>query len=281
MSDWSLAIQGGGQRAVFACGVTDVLIEEGLMANDVYGTSAGILIGLFYAQKEKGAAADLFINGMTFRKLFTPFSYLFGGSAVNIAYIINDKKQSRLNKEAIVNGPINLYAVCTNLETFTSEYFNQKDPLFWDAVEASCSLTLFRKTPCMVGDIPCLDGGYVERIPCLTPLAAKKKTVVISTRVKGFRWVDLHEKDEKKVARRFKRYPKFVEGYPLNRELSNQQLETLEQQEENDEVFVIYPPEEQSLGLIEKDKEKLRAAYESGVATAKSLLPNLRKYLSE
>lgn len=282
--DWSLAIQGGGTRAVFACGVTDVLLEENIMPKEVYGTSAGVLIGLMYILKEKEAAYDIVAKGIGNPRFLQPLHYLFGGSLINFKTMLSEKRNPKLNKKSIESNPIDLYAVCTNLNTFESAYFDQRDPYFWDAVEGSCSLTMFRKKPVMVGDVPTLDGGFVERVPYFKPRKeGQDKIVIISSRERGYRFPEevIHEKDEKKVAKRFKDYPAFVKGYETNRPLFNKQQEELEKEADEGRVFVIYPPEPIQVGLIEFNKNKIREAYLAGVKAAKEILPALRQYLSE
>ena len=44
-----LVLEGGASRTVFSCGVMDVLLEEGIKADYIIGTSAGISYGVSYA----------------------------------------------------------------------------------------------------------------------------------------------------------------------------------------------------------------------------------------
>ncbi len=276
--EWVLSIQGGGQRAVFACGVVDVLIEEGIFASEAYGCSAGNWIGLNYVQKKKGAASKLFFD-TKFKDILTPLKFFKGGSLIDFDHYFSEKKNKDLDKKAILDSDMGYYAVCTNLLTCKPLYVSKEDPFFYDACEGSCSLTAFTKGPKMVGDIPTLDGGYVERIPFLKALSEGKKIVIVSNREKGFRFEDLHEKNELVVQKRFKDYPNFVEGYQYSHIVYHEHLRQIEEMESKGEVFVIYPPHSLNIEPISQNDEELKKGYELGVETARKILPELKKYL--
>lgn len=279
-NNWVLAIQGGGQRAVFACGAADVLIEEGLFASEVYGCSAGNWIGLNYIQKKKGAAYKLF-RDTKIRHILSPLEFAKGRSLINFDHYFSEKKNKDLDKDLVENNEICYYAVATDMRTNTPLYVSQKDPFFWEACEASCSLTMYRRSPMMVGNVPALDGGYVERIPFLRPFSEGKKVVVISNREKGFRFESLNESNEASVMKRFKDYPEFVNGYSGSHIRYHEQLRVLEDAEKEGKIFAIYPPRSVNLSITNQDENALREAYELGVATAKQILPSLRNYLSD
>ncbi len=276
--EWVLAIQGGGQRTVFAAGVVDVLIEEGLFASEVYGCSAGNWVGINYVQKKKGAACKLFLD-IKSKDLLTPGKFIKGGSLIDLGCYFSELKNKDLDKKAIMESEIGCWAVATDLDACKPLYVSKEDPRFWDACEASCSLAIFNKKPKMVGDIPALDGGYVERIPFLKPLSEGKKIVAVCNRPKGFRFENLHEKEEFVVAQRFKKYKNFVYEYQKSHINYHEHLGLLEEEEKNGRVFVIYPPYPLNVSIVNKDVDTLRDAYELGVSTAKSILPELKKYL--
>ncbi len=277
-NEWVLSIQGGGQRAIFACGVVDVLIEEGLFATEAYGCSAGTWIGLNYVQKKKGAASRLFLD-TKMKDVITPLDFLKGGSLIDFDHYFSEKKNKDLDKKAIAESDIEFYAVATNVNTCTPVYFAKEDPNFYDGCQGSCSLTAFTKKPKMVGNIPTLDGGYVERIPFLRPLSEGKKIVVVSNRERGFRFKDLHEANDVMVEKRFKKYPKFVNGHQYSHIVYHEHLRILEEEEDKGNIFVFYPPYSLEIFPTSQDTEQLKKAYDLGVEVAKKRIDELKKYL--
>ena len=281
---WALVIQGGGNRAAFAAGVVDVLAERELYADIVYGTSAGALIAVNYGSHDKGRYEKILESSMTSLRFARPFHYLFGGSLMNFPWILKGgKTKLPLNEKQLMEGKTQVFSASTNLDDFTTLYVDQHDERFYPSLEASCSLTLFTKKPVMVGSIPALDGGYVERIPYQRAFdEGFEKIVIVTTRNEGWRFPEdaLHEKDEKKVEKRYKSYPKFVEGYRTNRPLYNKQIEWVEQQGREGRFFVVYPQKELDVGLVEFKKEKTHAAYEYGREVMTSQIDSLIDYLS-
>ena len=65
MSKKALALEGGSLRCLFSAGVTDVMLEEGLGYDGVFGVSAGALTGVNFVSGQKGRTAQInltFVN---------------------------------------------------------------------------------------------------------------------------------------------------------------------------------------------------------------------------
>ena len=46
MGKWALALEGGSLRCMFTAGVVDVMMDQGLLFDGVFGVSAGALTGV-------------------------------------------------------------------------------------------------------------------------------------------------------------------------------------------------------------------------------------------
>ena len=51
-----LVLEGGAFRGLFSCGVTDVMLEEGIAVDGVVGVSAGAAFGVNYCSRQIGRA---------------------------------------------------------------------------------------------------------------------------------------------------------------------------------------------------------------------------------
>ena len=49
-----LVVEGGAMRGLYAAGVLDIFLEEGIHADGVIGVSAGAIHGCSYVSKQKG-----------------------------------------------------------------------------------------------------------------------------------------------------------------------------------------------------------------------------------
>ena len=61
----ALIVQGGGARGTYAAGVLKVLLENDFSFDEVYGTSAGALLGVEYVTKDSERLGKLIEKGQT------------------------------------------------------------------------------------------------------------------------------------------------------------------------------------------------------------------------
>ena len=54
-----LVLEGGAHRTVFSCGVMDALLDAGIRADYVIGSSAGITYGISYVSGQKGRNREM------------------------------------------------------------------------------------------------------------------------------------------------------------------------------------------------------------------------------
>ena len=54
MKKTALVLEGGAMRGMYSAAVLDVLMEEGIKADAIYATSAGVLFGVNYISGQRG-----------------------------------------------------------------------------------------------------------------------------------------------------------------------------------------------------------------------------------
>jgi predicted patatin/cPLA2 family phospholipase len=285
---WTLVIQGGAMRAIYAAGATEVLLENKLYCDHVYGTSAGSLIACNYVSRDLGRNEKLMSEIISNRHFVRLGNYVSKDSVFNFKWLFEEAPLTYpFDLPTFVKSPTELTATSTNLLSGKAFYFsNKKSPLIWDALASSCSMPLLSRKPAWVGDVPCLDGGVVEPIPFHKPFEdGFDKVVVITTRCKDYR-----KSEEKGLMRKssfdfiklhFKDYPNFLNAYVKANEVFDQSMDELEKLEQEGKVFVIYPSIPPSISHLEKDKEKLHALYMEGHKDASNRLKELIEYLTK
>ena len=55
-----LILEGGASRTVYSCGILDVLLRNNIMADKIYGVSAGAAFGVSYASRQIGSVSPTF-----------------------------------------------------------------------------------------------------------------------------------------------------------------------------------------------------------------------------
>ena len=83
------------------------------------------------------------------------------------------------------------------------------------------------------------------------------------------------------TAIRYKKFPKFVELMNTRYSRYNEVLDYIDELEKKEEIFVIRPKIELTLGRIEKYRKKLLEVYNIGYETAKKNYGKLKKYLEK
>ena len=48
-----LTLEGGASRTVYSCGILDALLENDIMADKIFGVSAGSAFGVSYASRQE------------------------------------------------------------------------------------------------------------------------------------------------------------------------------------------------------------------------------------
>ena len=154
-----LVLSGGGARGIAHVGVLKALEELGIEVDVIAGTSAGSIVGAFYAAGlnskeiweilEKSSFIKAFKLSLP-KKGFIEFKYLKG--------ILN--KHVKVDDFAILKKP--LYVTATNLNSGKIEIFNS-GPLF-NPIIASASIPIIFKPIEMNGN-NYLDGGLKMNFP--------------------------------------------------------------------------------------------------------------------
>lgn len=169
-----LVLSGGGVRAIAHIGLIKVLLEHGIIPNDISGTSGGALVGALYAN---GYDA----NEMT--RFFKETPILdFSLYAIKKPGILDSEKYEKFFKKYFDENDFKalkypMTTTATNLLTGKLEYFSQGELI--KPLIASCAIPpLF--SPLKINDNFYSDGGILNNFP-VEPLKKKKITKIIGS----------------------------------------------------------------------------------------------------
>jgi NTE family protein len=159
MKKVGIVLSGGGIRGIAHLGVLKALINAGIKISHISGTSAGSIVGAFYASgidPEQGL--EIFMKTKLLR---------FIRPAVGSLGLVSIEHTSNLLKtffpeDRIENLKIPLTITATNFTAGSLVYFN-KGPLI-RAIQASCCIPgIFR--PIMIDGQMFVDGGILNNFP--------------------------------------------------------------------------------------------------------------------
>ena len=277
-----LALEGGANRTIFSAGVTDGLLDLGIMADHVTGVSAGIAYGVSYISRQRGRNLSILQNYVNDDRYMGSEHMLnpLNNSYFNLDFIYDEipNKLIPFDYDAFAAYPGVAEAVVTDVETGKAAYLTlpKRDDKFM-ALRATCALPML--FPIIEADgIQSMDGGVTDPIPFRRVMdAGCDKVIVVATRERSY-----EKKQEKLLSaagRLYRKYPNFVEALKHRAEIYNRQREELFRLEKQGDIFLFCPYNTEGFSRTEKNLEKIRAMWQSGVDQAHARERELRGYL--
>ena len=283
MEKWALALEGGSLRCMFSAGVVDILMENQLWADGVFGVSAGALTGVNYVSKQAGRTAQVNLDYVNDKRYLGLGNLIFRKSIFNFDFLFGEISDTLipLDRKTFINSPMKFTAVATDCRTGQPLY-EEKGSCgdIYAAIRASASMPLLAPIV-MVDGAPCVDGGVSVSIPYAKPLEENYgKVVVVTTREHGYRKPQIPPPLAPLYAKHYNEYPQLVRALLDTPRRYSRELDELDLLESQGKVFVLRPPEPVTVSRTEKDVTKLRALYAQGRQVGQKYLTDLEDYLN-
>lgn len=282
MINAALAMEGGSLRCMFTAGVVDVFMENDIYFSYVSGVSAGALSAANYVSKQIGRTADVNLTYVNDKRYVGLDPLLKHRMVFNFDFLLEEigGKLKPFDYETFNNSKQRFSCVATNVRTGEPEFFEKGEcSEILTAVRASASLPLLSKMQDLNGE-KYLDGGFTMPIPFEKCMNEFEKTVVITTREKGFRKLPVTGAMKGAYEAAYHNYPKLVEALVNRPRVYNAQMRELDKLEEEGKLFVIRPQSPITISRVEKDTEKLKALYEDGRRIGAEALDSMKAYLN-
>lgn len=261
-----LVLEGGAMRGMFSMGVVDVLMERGVSFDGLIGVSAGAVFGCNYKSRQPGRVIRYNTKYCKdprycgFRSLIKTGD-LFG---VDFCYRELPEKLDLFDRETYEHSELPFYVVCTDVETGKAVYHLCENDVAADLkwMQASASMPLVSRVVEINGQL-LLDGGVADSVPLkYFQSIGYEKNLVILTQPKGY--VKHKNKALPLMRRVLKKYPAFLDTLAKRHEVYNAASAYIEEQETRGKTLVLRPEKPLPVGRVERDAEKLRAAYALG-----------------
>lgn len=279
-----LTLEGGAARSVFSAGVTDVLLEEKIIADVVIGVSAGIAFGSSYASGQIGRNLEIALNYMP-TKQYMGIRHLINPknrSYYNLDYVFHDIPEHVVpfDYDALAAYPGKIFCVVTDIDTAMPEYIelprDDHDNMY---MRASCALPILFPVFRLDGK-NYMDGGITDSIPFGKAIAEGcDKNIVVLTREHGY--VKTTDRATAYAAKRFRKYPEFSEALLRRADMYNSKVAQLEALEKEGKVFIVRPDNTEGISRTESDPKVLRMLYDKGAAQMRERMGELREYLAK
>ncbi len=272
---------GGGVRDVYAAGVLDTCLAEGIAFDYCIGISAGSGNLLTYLAGQNGRNFR-FYEDYCFRKEYISIrNYLKYRNYVNLDYpygtLSGSKGEDPVDYDAFAKNPAEFYVVACNALTGATKYFERSDIKrdCYDVMKASSSLPLVNK-PYVIEGVPYYDGGLADPVPVEKAFAdGCDKVVLILSRPLDF--VRVPERDVKVAKRIRKKYPKAAEQLALRYKKYNDSIALAKEYEAKGKLLIVAPDDCLGVDTLTKDKERIRQLFQKGVEDGKRIKAFVKK----
>ena len=281
----AIVFEGGASRTSFTNGVIDELLRQGIKADYVIGTSAGIGNGMSFVTRQFGRNLKISLKYQSDKRYMGKRYLLKRGnrSYYNIDFVFDKvpNEYCPFDKEAIERFGKDIYACATNMRTGRAEYLPVRDEGgVWRSLVASCALPLLFKPVEINGELY-MDGGVADPVPFEKAIRdGCDRVIVVLTREREYR-KSHHEFLMDTSAAYYRKYPKFSKKLIMRGFIYNAQRERLFEREREGKVFIIAPENIGAFKRTESDGAALLELYRQGRRCTKARMKELREYLSE
>ena len=279
----ALIVQGGGARGTYAAGALKVLLEKDFHFDEVYGTSAGALLGLEFVTRDQERLGKLIEELCCAKGFIKVQNYFTKGSIFDFDYLLKKLPKEKLpfREKEFYSSKTNFYAVSANVTDNEVTYFSKNDLHFLDGLASSASLPPFSK-PIEIDGKGYVDGGVFAAVPFEKALEENvSKIIVISTREKGYRKKAPNKAIKALYRRQYRENPAFLKSLLNSYRLYNEQMDQMDKLAEEGRIFVLYPSLPPKVGVTTQNREKLEELFMNAKKDMEGNLEALKEYLSK
>ena len=267
---------GGGLRGIYAAGVFDYCMEQGIRFDIGIGISAGSANLVSFAAGQKGRNYQ-FYTEYAFRKQYMGLgNFFFKRSFVDMDYVYGVLScadgENPLDYPALRENPMELYVVATDAVTGMAKYFHKGDVRQdnYDILKASSSIPFVCNPYSVQGNLY-FDGALGDPVPVRKAFEMGcDKVVLILTKPENV--IRTPGKDEKIAALIHKKYPAAAESLCRRAELYNEGVALAKKYAGQGRVLIIAPDDTCGVDTLKKDKKALKRLYEKGFHDAQRIL---------
>lgn len=278
----ALVLEGGGFRGIYSAGILDFFLEKQIEFPYIVGVSMGACNAVNYISQQIGRNLKVpytYINDeryISFKRLFSK------GELFGMDFIFNEipTKLDPFDFDKFYNSDKRLVVTTTDCESGKSYFIDDfNSHCLMESLKATTSLPYASKIVSM-NNLKLLDGGISDSIPYKKAFdEGFEKLVVILTQPKGFVKEKMKLQTLGKVM--YRKYPKLREAIKNRHIIYNKSVEELEKLEKEGKVFLIRPESKIPISRTERDKEKLKEAFELGYRQAENFIEELELFMKK
>lgn len=266
---------GGGLRGIYAAGVLDYCIDQGIQFDLGIGVSAGSANLASYAAGQRGRNY-LFYTDYAFRKQYMGLgNFIRKKNFIDMDYVYgtlsNSNGENPLDYPALRDNTMEFYVVATNAESGQVKYFDKTDlhQDNYNILKASSAIPFVCK-PYEVQGTLYYDGALSDPVPFKRAFQLGcERVVVILTKPQDV--VRNSAKDEKIAACIRKKYPAAAKKLCQRAQRYNESIALAKEYAKQGKVLIIAPDDTCGVDTLKKDRMSLQNLYKKGYNDGKKI----------
>ncbi len=266
---------GGGLRGIYAVGVLDYCMDQGIRFDVGIGVSAGSANLASYAAGQRGRNYQ-FYTEFAFRKKYMSLgNFITKKTYVDMDYVYgtlsNSDGENPLDYLALRDDPMEFYVVATDALTGEPKYFDKGDIRQDDySIMKASSAIPFVCKPYEVQGALYYDGALGDPVPVEKAFRLGcDRVVVILTKPESV--LRNSKRDEKLAAGIRKRYPAAAEKLCKRAQRYNESVALSQEYARQGKVLIIAPDDTCGVDTLKKDKKSLQRLYDKGYSDGKKI----------
>lgn len=272
---------GGGLRGIYAVGVLDYCMDNGIRFDLGIGVSAGSANLASYAAGQRGRNYKFYTEYSFRRQYMSVQNFIFKKSFIDMDYVYGTLScsdgENPLDYPALRDNPMEFYIVATDALTGQANYFDKNDIRQdrYDVFKASSSIPFVCK-PYVVQGVAYFDGALSDPVPVekAFQLGCERMVVILS---KPEQEIRSSKKDENIAALIRKKYPASAEKLCQRAWLYNESVALAQYYVRQGTALIIAPDDTCGVDTLKKDKSALHRLYEKGYADGARIASFLTK----
>ena len=260
---------GGGFRGVYAAGVLDHCMDNGIRFDLGIGVSAGSANLISYCAGQRGRNYQFYTEYGMRKEYASVGNFLRKRSFVDMDYVYgtlsNSDGENPLDYAAVMASPMEYFAVATEAETGKAKYFDKSDVAQDDySVCKASSAIPFVCHPYAVGGTPYYDGALSDPVPIRKAFELGcERVVLLLTRPEDT--VRTPDKDEKLARRIRHKYPLAAQGLTQRAARYNEGVALAKELAAKGKVLIVAPDDTCGVSTLTRDVVALENLYVKGL----------------
>ena len=261
---------GGGMRGIYAAGVFDRCMQDGVTFDLGIGVSAGSANIASYLAGQRGRNYVFYTRYALRKRYMSIGNFIFHHNFVNLDYaygtLSNAGGEYPLDYDALKANPMQFTVVATEAESGRAKYFDKDDISQdnYDPLKASSSLPVVGR-PYMIDGVPYYDGALADPVPIKKAQEEGcERIVLVLTKPRGFR--RKAEGDIKLAEKIDVKYRGAAEGLKLRAQRYNDALDYAEELARQGKLLIVAPDDTCGVDTLTRDRNNLIKLYDKGVA---------------